>query len=156
MFFREKKWDVYEEGNLDKWKTGICEKLEGFLKLTFAAFLFVIILVSGILSRITLHIMIWHLQPPAGNITSRLGTMGYLLEFRDDQCENVDVLDCMNRSKYVDEEWIWALFLVIIIPYIFGMFSSARKMCKQNGEENKSKKEQQQDSWRSKNVVSRK
>ncbi|CAG2208099.1 CHS1 [Mytilus edulis] len=149
----EKKWDVYEEGNLDKWKTGICEKLEGFLKLTFAAFLFVIILVSGILSRITLHIMIWHLQPPAGNITSRLGTMGYLLEFRDDQCENVDVLDCMNRSKYVDEEWIWALFLVIIIPYIFGMFSSARKMCKQNGEENKSKKEEQQESWRSKNVL---
>ncbi|VDI43815.1 Hypothetical predicted protein [Mytilus galloprovincialis] len=149
----EKAWDVYEEGNLDKWKTGICEKLEGFLKLTFAAFLFVIILVSGILSRITLHIMIWHLQPPAGNITSRLGTMGHLLEFRDDQCENVDVLDCMNRSKYVDEEWIWALFLVIIIPYIFGMFSSARKMCKQNGEENKSKKEEQQNSWRPKNVL---
>lgn len=125
---------------------------EKILKVIFAIFLFVTVLGSGWVSRISLHILVWHIQPP-NNSTNTLNKLGGLLvedcnshitagqsnlnmfvandwaclntTFTDLQCQiNTPMLKCFDSRSYIDETWIWATFLVVIAPYILTFFST--------------------------------
>ena len=109
-----KKWDIFQD-NFDKEKSdqneNLWKTLEKILTISFAFCLFLIILVGGVTSRISLHILIWHLNPPTINTT--IGSQG----------------NVTSGSSYVDENWIWSLFLVIVAPYIFTAVECLRTIC---------------------------
>lgn len=102
---------------------------EKILKIAFAIFLFIIAFGSGFIGRITLHILIWHINPPMETPISVINTLGGLLEPNCSICTNDT--SCTSKRNYiaVDESWIWALFLVIIAPYCFTFMSTFFKIC---------------------------
>ena len=109
-----KKWDIFQD-NFDKVKSETKEKLwktlEKILTISFAFCLFLIILVGGVTSRISLHILIWHLNPPT--INTMIGSHSQVT----------------SGSSYVDETWIWSVFLVIVVPYVFTAVACLKTIC---------------------------
>ena len=129
IFRKEGGWDVFEEGQDKLFFTGFCQTIEGFIKLPFVILLFCFTIVTGVISRVTLHIMIWHLHPPTINSTSRSATMNYQLTYKTDMCPEHSLYECYQETKYLGENWFWALFIAMILPCIFSIFSSLRSFC---------------------------
>ncbi|XP_071150228.1 chitin synthase chs-2-like [Mytilus edulis] len=102
---------------------------EKILKIAFAIFLFIIAFGSGFIGRITLHILIWHINPPMETPISVINTLGGLLGPNCSICMNETSCTSKRNSTAVDESWIWALFLVIIAPYCFTFMSTFFKIC---------------------------
>ncbi|CAC5405894.1 CHS1 [Mytilus coruscus] len=123
-----------EEQNNSKLKESVCPQAEQILKIAFAIFLFILTFASGFIGRITLHILIWHINPPIESNVSNINTLGGLLE---PNCACVSGTSCKGNTHYtaVDESWIWALFLVVIAPYCLTFMSTFSRICFKSNKE---------------------
>jgi hypothetical protein len=103
------------------------------LKVVFSSLLFAIVLGSGFVARITLHILLWHINPPDVSEDSALNTLGGLLQHNCTVCSNIhnSSFNCTSQQETttVDETWIWAVFLVIVAPYFFAFTSTLFRIC---------------------------
>ncbi|CAC5405893.1 CHS1 [Mytilus coruscus] len=104
-------------------------KPEKILKIAFSIFLCIVAFGSGLVGRITLHILLWHINPPIETPISVINTLGGLLEPNCSICMNETSCTSNTRSTAVDESWIWALFLVIIAPYCLTFMSTFFRIC---------------------------
>lgn len=105
-------------------KESVCPPPEKILKVGFAIFLCIVVFGSGFIGRITLHILIWHINPPIESTISAINTLGGLLEPNCSTCVNETSCTRYTDSTAVDESWIWALFLVMIAPYFLTFIST--------------------------------
>lgn len=115
---------------------------EKILKAVFAFILCVIVLGSGLVSRISLHILLWHIQPPVIS-TNTLNQLGGFLEPNCLICLSSDITLSNSTAGWtmctisteitpVDEKWIWATFLVVNVPNVFMFFSTGFRVFKSN------------------------
>lgn len=105
---------------------------EKCLKILFASFLVAIVIVSGYVARVTLHLLIWHIGPPFESETStHLNTFGRLLKPNCSNCRSNNDTICSGQADAtgVDENWIWALYIVIIAPYCLTFLSGLSRIC---------------------------
>ncbi|XP_071150256.1 chitin synthase chs-2-like [Mytilus edulis] len=100
---------------------------EKVLKIVFAAFLFFLITGSGLVSRITLHILIWHLQPPTS--TTAIASFGAILRSNCTKYTSGNESVHTKERNMVDISWIWALFVIIVAPYFLTFFSTLFRIC---------------------------
>ncbi|CAC5411927.1 CHS1 [Mytilus coruscus] len=100
---------------------------EKVLKIAFAAFLFLLITGSGLVSRITLHILIKHLNPPTS--TTAIASFGGILRSNCTKCTSGITCVTSKERDTVDISWIWALSLVIVAPYFLTFFSTLFRIC---------------------------
>lgn len=123
-----------EEQNNSKLKGSVCPQAEKILKVAFAIFLFILTFASGFIGRITLHILIWHINPPIESNVSTINTLGGILE---PNCACISGTPCIGTSHNtaVDESWIWALFLVVIAPYCLTFMSTFSRICFKSNKE---------------------
>ncbi|CAC5393469.1 CHS1 [Mytilus coruscus] len=120
-----KENDPYEE----QLKDSKCPSPEKILKVCFAICLFIIVICSGFVARISLHILIWHMSPPVQSGRSILGTLGGLLKSNCSTCSTYNTSVCNLDTSQVDETWIWAVFLVISAPYLLTFLSTLFRIC---------------------------
>ncbi|CAG2190883.1 CHS1 [Mytilus edulis] len=116
-----------------------CCSIEKSLTIVFAFVLFGTALVCGYIGRVTLHILIWHIGPPMeSNISvSHLSTLnGWLTP----NCSNCNGTAC-HIDRSIDVKWIWAVFVVIITPYVLTILKSLLQMCFKTSEKNKTNEE---------------
>ena len=115
---------------------------EKVLKVYFTLLLFIVVVGCGIVARVTLHILIWHINPPNTSDNSVLNTFGGLLKNNCTVCSEgaTDVTGCATNKQertIIDDTWIWAVFLVIIAPYVLTFMSTFCRICfKSNAELN--------------------
>lgn len=115
-------------------KESILPPAEKVLKIFFALFLFIIVLGSGWLARVSFHILIWHIQPPKESDNSN-NHLGGLLVNNCSTCVPVNVMLSDNSTGWttcpsdietssIDITWVWATFFVIIAPYVLTFLST--------------------------------
>ncbi|XP_052079430.1 chitin synthase chs-2-like isoform X2 [Mytilus californianus] len=116
------------EGADLQWNESKCPPPEKILKIAFAISLFIIVLGSGFIARVTFHILMWHISPPIMSNDSNINRLGGLLEANCSACNRSD---CSQSDLYfaVDEIWIWAVFLVIVAPYFLTFLSTFFRIC---------------------------
>ncbi|XP_052079732.1 chitin synthase chs-2-like isoform X2 [Mytilus californianus] len=110
-------WDIFQENRSaakyvksdEFWKTS-----EKILTVIFVGFLFLVVSGTALLSRVTIHILVWHIKPP---------------ELPRNNDTNATFQTKQSLYHVVDETWIWALFITIVAPYGFTMCSSLKTMC---------------------------
>ena len=107
---------------------------EKVLKVCFTLLLFIVVVGCGIVSRVTLHILIWHINPPNSSDNSILNTFGGLLKNNCTVCSEgaTNVTGCTTNEQettIIDDTWIWAVFLVIIAPYLLTFMSAFCRIC---------------------------
>ncbi|XP_052072416.1 uncharacterized protein LOC127710528 [Mytilus californianus] len=105
---------------------------EKFLKICFASIMFLIALSSGFVSRITLHILIWHMNPPVQSNRSQINVLCGMLEPNCSSCYNENNCTKYNKhshSEATDGNWIWAVFLVMIAPYFITFLETFFRIC---------------------------
>ncbi|CAG2226120.1 unnamed protein product [Mytilus edulis] len=110
-------WDIFQENRSaakyvkaeEFWKTS-----EKILTVIFVCFLFLVVFGTALLSRITIHILVWHIKPP---------------ELPRNNDTNATFQTKQSLYHVVDETWIWALLITLVTPYGFTMCSSLKTMC---------------------------
>lgn len=97
------------------------------LTITVAVFLFLTALGSGYIARVTLHILIWHISPQmeSNNTVSRLVTLNRSMT---PNCSNCNITTYQTYMVF-DGSWTWAIFLVIIAPYVFTILRCLWQLC---------------------------
>ncbi|CAC5377819.1 CHS1 [Mytilus coruscus] len=110
-------WDIFQENTSaakyvksdEFWKTS-----EKILTVIFVGFLLLVVSGTALLSRVTIHILVWHIQSP---------------ELPRNNATNATFQTKQSLYHVMDETWIWALFITIVAPYGFTMCSSLKTMC---------------------------
>ena len=125
IFYRG--WDIFPQQSV-KWNRDDMEQFwrtaEKLMTICFIFFIFLIVLGTGLLSRITLHLLIWHLYPPASHSIK--------INYTNNDINHTDVPvhnSTKNTQATVDEKWVWSVFTVIIAPYFVAILTSLKTMC---------------------------
>lgn len=99
-------------------KDNLVEKCHGCLRLFFSIFLFIFVLGTALLSRLTFHIILINLNPPT--IFTTMNKFGG---------------DAGNRTgpflpAQVHISWIWACFFVLVAPSVHSFVYHTSQFCR--------------------------
>ncbi|KAL5005923.1 hypothetical protein ScPMuIL_017081 [Solemya velum] len=107
--FRESPADNFSGRGIEIWKT-----VGKIAKIMTCFIIFLVVLCTAVISKLTLLLMTSNIFPPVNNQSFPIKTAHGQLTY---------------RTTMTDVRWIWAVMIVTFMPYFFTIVKSVRRLC---------------------------
>jgi len=113
----KKSWDVFRESSSDNFSSSELHLWDTATKVTkviASLFIFIFVLATAVISKLTLILMTSNMFPPENHFNSSAKTAYGLLSY---------------KATETNIMWVWSIMIVMGTPYVFTFIKCAKRLC---------------------------